>query len=74
MSVIPSSAVRRGRFDEEIMPLQQTKKNKQNRNAEGLDRFSTLSHPQERRHNIKVEKAADPLADTPNEANAGSTI
>lgn len=28
MSVIPSSAVRRGRFDEEIMPLQQTKKNK----------------------------------------------
>lgn len=49
MSVIPSSAVRRGRF-------------------------STLSHPQERQHNIKVEKAADPLADTPNEANAGSTI
>lgn len=36
MSVIPSSAVRRGRFDEEIMPLQQTKK-KKNRNAEGLD-------------------------------------
>lgn len=56
MSVIPSSAVRRGRFDEEIMLLQQTKKT------------------QERRHNIRVEKAADPLADTPNEANAGSTI
>lgn len=44
-------------------------------NAAAADeRKQTLSHPQERRHNIKVEKAADPLADTPNEANAGSTI
>lgn len=61
MSVIPSPAVRRGRFDEEIMPLQQMKKKKKTETQRALmGRFSTLSHPQERRHNIKVEKAANP--------------